>query len=92
MVTAACEVAGINFTRLQKFAKLLNLQFILSTIYYEHRGNFVFPEINHAWEKEQQQQVDEIVASERKLVLTFDGQCETQCDIQYSNSNGLRHQ
>ena len=46
-------------------------------MYYNHRGNFVFPEIDHAWRKDQQQQVDEIKQSGRSLDLALDGQCDS---------------
>ena len=46
-------------------------------MYYEHRGNFVFPEIDHAWRKNQKEQIEEIKSSERELELSVDGQCDS---------------
>lgn len=46
-------------------------------MYFEHRGNYIFPEIDHAWRKEQQQQVTEITEANRSLELAVDGQCDT---------------
>ena len=46
-------------------------------MYYKHRGNFVFPEIDNAWRKEQQKQIDQIITSGRSLELAVDGQCDT---------------
>ena len=77
MITAATELSGISYNKISKFAKLLNLQFISKTMYYNHRGNFVFPEIDHAWRKNQQEQIHEIIESGRGLVLAADGQCDS---------------
>ena len=56
-LTAAIEMAGISFTKMEKFAKILNLKFPSRNTYYDIRGNYVFPEIDHSWKKEQQEQV-----------------------------------
>ena len=77
LLTSATELSGIAFQKVDKFAKLLNLKFISKTMFYEYRGDFVFPEINHAWGKEQKRQIEEITASGRNLQLAVDGQCDT---------------
>ena len=77
LVTAATELCGISFNKISKFAKLLNLKFISKSMYYEHRGDFVFPEIDHAWRKEQQAQIAEIKESDREIELAVDGQCDS---------------
>lgn len=51
MIPVAAEFAGIGFTKLQKFAEILRLNFINKTNYYEHRGDFIFPEVHSAWKK-----------------------------------------
>ena len=77
LLTAATELAGIPFTKIFKFAKLLNLPSISKSMYFEHRKNFVFPEIDSAWLNQQQTLVNEIKASGRKLELAVDGQCDS---------------
>ena len=46
-------------------------------MYHRHRSNFVFPEIDLAWNKNQQEQIDEIKHSQRQLELAVDGQCDS---------------
>ena len=77
MITTATELAGIPFEKIQKFANILKLKFIHKTMYYEHRSNFVFPEIDHAWRKNRNAQIEDIIASGRKLELAIDGQCDS---------------
>lgn len=77
LVTAATEFAGISFTSLHKFANLLNLKFFGSSTYYNHRRDYIYPEVDHAWIKNQVEQVDEIVESGRSLNLAADGQCDS---------------
>ena len=61
-------------SKIIKFTTLLKLKFISRTTYYHHVGNFVYPEINHAWVKEQALQCEEIENSGRRLSLALDGQ------------------
>ena len=70
-------MSGIGFNKITKFAHLLNLRFISKPMYYQHRGNFVFPEVDHAWRRDQQLQIQEIIDSGRQLELAVDGQCDT---------------
>lgn len=41
------------------------------------RGDYVFPEIDKAWKAHQQDIIEEIHHSGRKLHLALDGQCDT---------------
>ena len=40
-------------------------------------GDYVFPEINKAWDEHQKFQISEITASGRSLELGLDGQCDS---------------
>ena len=40
-------------------------------------GNFLFPEIDHVYRKQQQCQIDDITESGRSIELAVDGQCDT---------------
>ena len=77
MLTVATELAGISYNKIAKFANILNLKFLSKSMYYQHRSNFVFPEIDHAWQKEQQEQINEIQESGRSIDLAVDGQCDS---------------
>lgn len=77
LLTAAIELSGSSFHKVRRFANLLNLKFIGKSTYYEHRGNYIFPEINRAWLKNQEEQVAEILQSGRSLELAVDGQCDS---------------
>ena len=77
MIVAAAEFAGIGYTKLQKFSSLLNLRIPQKTSFYEHRRQFVFPEIDAAWRKNQLEQIEEIKSSGRMLELALDGQCDS---------------
>ena len=46
-------------------------------MYYEHRANFVFPEVAHAWRIDQEKQIKEIKDTGRELNLAVDGQCDS---------------
>ena len=77
LIPAAAEFAGIGFTKMKKFASILNLRFIEKTKYYDHCGDYIYPEIDSAWRKKQQEQIQEILESKRSLVLAADGQCDS---------------
>ena len=62
---------------MEKLENILNLQFLKKSIYYKHRGDFIYPEINRAWEKNQEKQFEEIRESVRTLSLAVDGQCDS---------------
>ena len=42
MVTAATELVGISFSKLKRFAAVLNLKFIDKSTFYRLRGAFTF--------------------------------------------------
>ena len=46
-------------------------------MFYELRKQFVFPEIDAEWRKNQVQQIEEIKKCGRVLELTVDGQCDS---------------
>lgn len=75
MVTAAAELVGIPFSKLKRFAYVLNLKFIEKSTFYRLRGDYVFPAIDHAWKVHQQNLVAELRAG--KLNIGIDGQCDT---------------
>ena len=50
---------GVGFSKLRKFAQILRLRFIHKANYYEHREDFIFPEVHPACKKKPQQ-VNEI--------------------------------
>ena len=64
--------------KIQKFSSLLNLEIPQKTSFYEHRRQYVFPEINAAWRKNQLEQIEEIKSSGLMLELALDGQCHSQ--------------
>ena len=58
--------------------------------FYENRRQFLFPEIDAAWQKNQQiVQIQEIKSSGRKLQLAWWSVCfsRSQCDVQHCFSN-----
>ena len=61
LIVAAAEFSHISFTKLNKFSCLLNLRIPQKIMFYEHRKQFVFPEIDAAWRKNQVQRIEEIV-------------------------------
>ena len=77
LIPATAEFAGIGYFKMEKFANILNLQFLKKYVYYKHRGDFIYPEINRAWEKNQEEQFEEIRESGRTLSLAVDGQCDS---------------
>lgn len=77
LMVAAAEFAGIGFTKLNKFAEVLRLKMFSSTSFYQHRADYVYPEVNHAWQKNQSEQLQEIISSGRSLELAADGQCDS---------------
>ena len=77
MIIAAAEFAGIRYTKLQKFSSPLKLKIPQKTSSYEHRRQYVFPEIDAAWRKNQLEQIEEIKSSCRLLELALDGQCDS---------------
>ena len=79
MIVAAAELARIEYTKLQKFSSLLNLKIPQKTSFYEHHQQFVFPEIDAAWQN-QLEQIKEINSSGRMLELALDGQCDSPGD------------
>ena len=62
---------------MEKFTNILNLQFLKKSVYYKYRGDFIYPEINRAWEKNREEQFEEIRESGRTLSLAVDGQCDS---------------
>lgn len=70
-------MAGITFNKMLKFCNILNLQFISKSTYYQHRGDFVYPEIDHAWRKEKEMLAEDILITNRQLALAVDGQCDS---------------
>ena len=46
-------------------------------MFYELRKQFVFPEIDAEWRKNQVQQIEEIKKCGRVLELAVDGQCDS---------------
>ena len=44
LIPAAAELAGIKYFKIEKFANILNLQFLKKSVYYKHRGDFIYPE------------------------------------------------
>ena len=46
-------------------------------MYYDHRANFIYPEIDSAWRKNQEEQVAEITKLGKPLRLALDGQCDS---------------
>ena len=78
MIVAAAEFVDIGYTKLQKFLSLLNSEIPQKTSFYEHRRQYVFPEINAAWRKNQLEQIEEIKSSGLMLELALDGQCHSQ--------------
>ena len=77
MIVAAAEFAGIGYTKLQKFSSPLNLKYSQKTSFYEHCRQYVFPEIDAPWRKNQLEQIEEIKSSCRMLELALDGQCDS---------------
>ena len=70
LIPVAAEFAGIGFTKLQKLTEILRLKFINKTNYYEHRGDFIYPEVHSAWKKKNQRlQINEIQEFGRSLYL-----------------------
>ena len=67
LIPAAADFAGIGYFKMVKFANILDLQFLKKSVYYKHRGYFIYPEINKAWEKNQEEQFEEIRESGRTL-------------------------
>ena len=53
------------------------MQFLKKSVYYKHGGDFIYPEINRAWEKNQEEQFEELRESGRTLSLAVDGQCDS---------------
>ena len=74
LIPAAAEFARIGYFKMETFANILNLQFLKKSNYYKHRGDFIYPEINRAWEKNQEEQFEEIWESGRTLSLAVAGQ------------------
>ena len=60
LIPDAAEFAGIEYFKMKKFENVLNLQFLKKSIYYKDRGDFIYPEINRAFEKNQEEQLEEI--------------------------------
>ena len=77
LIPAAAEFAGIGYFKMEKFANILNLQSLKKFVYYKYRGDFIYPEINRAWEKNQEEQFEEIRESGKTLSLAVDGQCDS---------------
>ena len=77
LITGAAELAGLSITKLLKFSRIMNLKMISESMYYRHRTNFVFPEIDAAWKKDQSKQIEEIKSKNRALSLGMDGQCDS---------------
>lgn len=77
LLTSAIDLSGFSFHKIEKFAKLLNLKFLGKSVYYDHRENYVFPKIDHAWRKTQSEQISEITESGRSLQLAVDGQWDS---------------
>ena len=75
LIPAAVEFARIGKPR--KFAEILKLRFIDKRNYYEHGGDFIFPKVHSAWEKNGHEQINEIRESGRSLYLAVDGQCDS---------------
>ena len=46
LIPAAAEFAGIGYFEMESFANILNLQFLKKSVYYKHRGDFIYSEIN----------------------------------------------
>ena len=61
-IVAATEMAGISFSKLARFASVLNMKFIEESAYYRLRGDYVYPEINNAWEMERKKMVSSLVS------------------------------
>ena len=62
---------------MEKFANILDFQLLKKTVCYKHRGDFIYPEINRAWEKNQEEQFEEMRESGRTLSLAVNGQCDS---------------
>ena len=77
LIPAAAEFAGIRYFEMEKLENILNLQFLKKSVYCKHRGDFIYPEINRAWEKNQEKQFEEIRESVRTLSLAVGGQCDS---------------
>ncbi|XP_057302544.1 uncharacterized protein LOC130636732 [Hydractinia symbiolongicarpus] len=76
-ITSAIEMAGLQFNKMKRFAKVLYLKFLDSSTYYRLRGDYVFPEIYKAWRKHKSKLIDDIKQEDRQLELALDGQCDT---------------
>ena len=77
MIVAAAAFPSIGYTKLQKLSSLLNLKIPQETSVYEHHRQFVFPEMDAAWRKNQLEQKEEIKSSGRMLEFALDGQCDS---------------
>ena len=77
LIPVAAEFAGIAYFKMEKFANILNLKFLKKSVYYKHKGDFINPEINRAWEKNQEEHFEEIRETGRTLFLAVDGQCDS---------------
>ena len=77
LIPAAAEFSGIGYFKMEKFANILNLQFLKKSVYYKHKGDFIYPEINRAWEKNQEEQFEEIRESGKTISLAVDEQCDS---------------
>lgn len=77
LITAAAEMSGILFSKLKRFAWLLNLKFFEKTTYYRLRADYVFPQINLSYKDAQAGIINEIKEEKRKIDIGMDGQCDT---------------
>ena len=76
LVLAAAEVAGIGYFKIEKFANILNLQFLKSP-FTINMGDFIYLEINRSLEKNQGEQFEEIQESRRTFSLVLIRQCDS---------------
>ena len=76
LIPAAAEFAGIGYFKMEKFANILNLQFLKSP-FTINMGDFIYLEINRSWEKNQEEQFEEIQESRRTFSLVVIRQCDS---------------
>ena len=76
LLASAILFTGNTFTPVNNFAECFGLEFIKESTFYEIQNEYLFPVINAAWEKEQQNTLRQ-VKMKGAVSLNGDGWCDS---------------
>ncbi len=72
---ASIQLSGNNFSKIERMARFLNLEFISSSTYYRFQRVYLLPEVNDWWSWTRKEVLAEFFGKE--IVVGGDGQCDS---------------